>query len=137
MSEFDYFALTIHRTMPLEIKRIFDFAYFQLEEYDLKKAMVSKSSGEWVPTSSREFIEKANMASCGLLALGVKPGDRVALISSTNRTEWNIMDQAILQIGAVNVPIYPTISKEDYERFRAAYKKRAVEILKEIDRLDE
>jgi long-chain acyl-CoA synthetase len=101
--------------MPLEIKRIFDFAYFQQEEYDLKKAMVSKASGEWVPTSSREFIEKANMASCGLLALGVKPGDRVALISSTNRTEWNIMDQAILQIGAVNVPIYPTISKEDYQ----------------------
>ena len=101
--------------MALEIKRIFDFAYFQLEEYDLKKALVSKASGEWVATSTREFIEKANMASCGLIALGVKPGDRVALISSTNRTEWNVMDLAILQIGAVNVPVYPTISKEDYQ----------------------
>ncbi len=53
--------------------------------------------------------------SRGLLALGVKPGDKIALISSANRTEWNIMDLAILQIGAINVPIYPTISESDYK----------------------
>ncbi len=101
--------------MSIEITRIFDFAYYQLDKYNLPKALVSKSSGEWIATSSKEFIAKANIVSRGLLALGVKPGDKIALISSTNRTEWNIMDLALLQIGAVNVPIYPTISKVDYQ----------------------
>ena len=96
--------------MSVEITRIFDFAYYQLENYNLSKSLVSKTSGEWVATSSREFIDKANIISRGLLALGVKQGDKIALISSSNRTEWNIVDLAVLQIGAVNVPIYPTIS---------------------------
>ena len=101
--------------MSVEITRIFDFAYYQLETYNLTKSLVSKTSGEWVSTSSQEFITKANIVSRGLLALGVKPGDKIALISSTNRTEWNILDLALLQIGAVNVPIYPTISESDYK----------------------
>ena len=101
--------------MSIEITRIFDFAYYQLDKYNLPKSLVSKASGEWVSTSSQEFIAKANIVSRGLLSLGVKPGDKIALISSTNRTEWNILDLAILQIGAVNVPVYPTISESDYK----------------------
>ena len=101
--------------MSIEITRIFDFAYYQLDKYNLAKSLVSKVNGEWVSTSSQEFITKANIISRGLLALGVKPGDKIALISSTNRAEWNILDLALLQIGAVNVPIYPTISEADYK----------------------
>lgn len=101
--------------MSVEITRIFDFAYYQLDKYNLPRALVSKSSGEWVATSSKEFIAKANIISRGLLVLGVKPGDKIALISTSNRTEWNILDLALLQIGAVNVPIYPTISEADYK----------------------
>jgi long-chain acyl-CoA synthetase len=101
--------------MSNPITRIFDFAYYQLETYNLSKSLVSKTTGQWEATSSKEFVERANMASRGLLKLGVKAGDRIALISSTNRTEWNIMDIAILQIGAINVPIYPTISEDDYK----------------------
>jgi len=101
--------------MSIEITRIFDFAYYQLDKYNLAKSLVSKANGEWVSTSSQEFITKANIVSRGLLSLGVKPGDKIALISTTNRTEWNILDLAILQIGAVNVPIYPTISESDYK----------------------
>lgn len=101
--------------MSYPISRIFDFAYYQLETFNLSKALVSKTTGQWEATSSKEFVERANMASRGLLKLGVKAGDRIALISTTNRTEWNIMDIAILQIGAINVPIYPTISEEDYK----------------------
>ncbi len=101
--------------MSIEITRIFDFAYYQLDKYNLAKSLVSKVNGEWVSTSSQEFITKANIISRGLLALGVKPGDKIALISSTNRPEWNILDLALLQIGAVNVPIYPTISEADYK----------------------
>ena len=101
--------------MSIEITRIFDFAYYQLDNYNLSKSLVSKTSGQWVATSSKEFITKANIVSRGLLSLGVKPGDKIALISSSNRTEWNILDLAILQIGAINVPIYPTISESDYK----------------------
>ena len=101
--------------MSIEITRIFDFAYFQLEKHNLEKALVSKCSGEWVATSSKEFIEKANIISRGLLRLGVEPGDKIAIISSSNRTEWNILDIAISQIGAVNVPIYPTIGTDSYK----------------------
>ncbi len=99
----------------MEITRIFDFAYYQLDKYNLARTFVSKASGEWVSTSSNEFILKVNIVSRGLLALGVKPGHKIALISSSNRTEWNILDIALLQIGAVNVPIYPTISESDYK----------------------
>ena len=101
--------------MSIATTRIFDFAYYQLDNYNLSKSLVSKVNGEWVSTSSQEFITKANIVSRGLLALGIKPGDKIALISSTNRTEWNVLDLALLQIGAVNVPIYPTISESDYK----------------------
>lgn len=97
------------------ITRLFDFPYYQLEKYPLSKSLTSFVKGEWVSTSTQEYIEQANAISRGLLRLGVKPNDKIAVISSTNRTEWNIMDIGILQIGAQNVPIYPTISKEDYE----------------------
>lgn len=97
-----------------EITRLFDFPYYQLEKFNLKKSLVTKYNGEWVATSTQEYIDKANAISRALLRLGVKPNDKIALISMTNRTEWNIMDIGILQIGAQNVPIYPTISEEDY-----------------------
>jgi long-chain acyl-CoA synthetase len=101
--------------MPIKVTRTFDFAYYQLKKYNLKKSLTTKYNGNWVSTSSQEYIDKANTVSRGLLKLGVKPGDKIAVISSTNRTEWNILDIAITQIGALNIPIYPTISKEDYE----------------------
>ena len=101
--------------MPIEITRIFDIPYYQLEKYNLEKALVTKSSGHWKATSNQEYIDQANAISRGLIQLGVKTNDKIALISSTNRTEWSIMDIGILQIGAQDVPIYPTISKEDYE----------------------
>jgi long-chain acyl-CoA synthetase len=97
------------------ITRLFDFPYFQLEKFNLDKALISKKNGEWIATSTQEYLNKANAISRGLLRLGVKANDKVALISMTNRTEWNICDIGILQTGAQDVPIYPTISQEDYE----------------------
>ncbi|MFP2996479.1 long-chain fatty acid--CoA ligase [Spongiivirga sp. MCCC 1A20706] len=98
-----------------QITRLFDIPYHQLEKYDLEKSLITKYDGEWVATSTKEYIDKANAISRGLLRLGVKPNDKVAIISMTNRTEWNIVDIGVLQIGAQDVPIYPTISQEDYE----------------------
>ena len=101
--------------MSTKVSRIFDFPYYQLEKYNLPKAFTTKYDGKWVSISTQEYINRANSISRGLLNLGVQPNDKIAIISSNNRTEWNICDIGILQIGAQNVPIYPTITKEDYE----------------------
>ena len=97
------------------ITRLFDFAYYQLETHNLDAALVSKKNGEWIKTSSKEYLEKANALSRALLKMGVQKNDKIAVISTTNRTEWCIVDIGVLQIGAQNIPIYPTISSDDYE----------------------
>jgi long-chain acyl-CoA synthetase len=96
-------------------KRLFDFPYYQLATYPQDAALVSKVNGEWIKTSTQEYLIKANAISRGLIKLGVQPNDKIAIISMTNRTEWNICDIGILQTGAQDVPIYPTISEGDYE----------------------
>ena len=98
----------------IEITRLFDFPYYQLEKYNLEKSLSTKYDGKWVSISTKKYLEQANTISRGLLRLGVTKNDKIAVISSTNRTEWNIMDIGILQLGAQNVPVYPTISEEDY-----------------------
>lgn len=97
------------------ITRLFDFPYHQLEKYNLTDALVTKQNGQWIKTSSKEYLEKANTISRALLRMGVQKNDKIAIISSNNRTEWHIMDIGVLQTGAQTVPIYPTISETDYE----------------------
>jgi long-chain acyl-CoA synthetase len=94
--------------------RLFDFIYIQQKQFPLEKAFTSKLAGEWKSYSTNQFVEMMNNASAGLLQLGVQKGDKIALITSTNRTEWNVMDHASLQIGAIDIPIYPTMTSEDY-----------------------
>lgn len=95
--------------------RLFDFPIYQLENYPLTKAFNSKVKGEWKSYSTQEYIDHYNVISNGLIALGIQKNDKIAVITSNNRTEWNILDMAILQVGAQNVPIYPTITEKDYE----------------------
>ena len=99
----------------VEITRLFDFPYYQLEKFNLDAALVTKYDGVWKKTSTKEYLDKSNALSRALLKLGVKKDDKIAVISTTNRTEWNIVDIGVLQLGAQNIPIYPTISSEDYE----------------------
>ena len=101
--------------MSKSAPRIFDFLYDQLKNKPLPDALVNKINGKWEPVSTEEFVNRSRQISRALLKMGVKEQEKIALISSTNRHEWNIMDIGILQIGAVNVPVYPTISSEDYE----------------------
>jgi len=98
-----------------QITRLFDFPQYSLQKYNLDNYFVTKYKGEWTPISNQEFINQANAISRGLLKLGINENDKVAVISTNNRTEWSVMDIGVLQTGAQNVPIYPTISKEDYE----------------------
>ena len=95
-------------------KRLFDIPQFQLENFNQEVALAGKENGKWSTYSTQEFIDTANKVSLGLLKLGVKPGDKIAMISN-NRPEWNIVDIGVLQIGAVDVPIYPTITEADYK----------------------
>ena len=98
----------------MERNRLFDFPYFQLKNNPRPDSLVTKVNGKWEQTSTQSFIDQANEISRGLLKLGIKKDDKIAIISSNNRTEWNIMDIGIMQTGAQDVPIYPTISEEDY-----------------------
>ncbi len=108
-------AIQTKHFMATEITRLFDFPYYQLENHKLEKALTTKYNGKWTSISTQKYIDQANAISRGLLNLGVQANDKIAIISTTNRTEWNICDIGILQTGAQSVPIYPTISKEDYE----------------------
>lgn len=98
-----------------QVTRLFDFPYYQLAHYPKSDALVTKQNGQWIKTSTQEYIQQANQLSRALLKIGIQKNDKVAIISSNNRTEWNISDIGVLQIGAQTVPIYPTISEKEYE----------------------
>ncbi len=93
--------------------RLFDLASLQYAIAPDFPMFSFRKDNEWVQVSNTQFIEQVNETSKGLIALGVQPGEKVALISE-NRIEWNILDFAIQQIGAVVVAIYPNISTLDY-----------------------
>ena len=95
-------------------KRLFDFIDIMATNKPLENAVNSKTTGQWVGLSTPEVRELGNNLSAKLLSLGVAAGDKIAMISSTNRTEWVLADYAMAQIGGINVPIYPTISSDDY-----------------------
>lgn len=98
----------------MEVTRLYDILDHYLEKYpNQDAALVSKKAGVWQKISIQEYVSQTNLISYGLLALGVEKGDNVGLVSG-NRPEWNMIDFAIMQIGAVSVPIYPNISQEDY-----------------------
>lgn len=97
----------------MEVKRLFDIPYYQNEKFPQKDALVDKINGQWKPVSTQEYIDRANALSRGLIKKGIQAGDKIAMISN-NRSEWNINDIAIQQVGAISVPVYPTIDSETY-----------------------
>lgn len=94
--------------------RLFDIPYFQLSNSPLEDAFVTKEKGIWQKTSTKNYIDQANAVSRALLRLGISINEKIAVICSNNQTKWNLLDLGVLQVGAQNVPIYPTISAEDY-----------------------
>ena len=102
----------MHKTT--KVTRLFDFPYYQLENYPQEKCFISKEKNKWINVSTQKYIEDANAVSKSLLKLGIKPGDKIAVITSNNQPKWNILDIGVMQIGAVNVPLYPTFSEKDY-----------------------
>lgn len=96
-----------------ELSRLFDFPHYQLKHCPQEVSLATKIEGDWKTISSKEYVELSEKFSLGLMEMGVEKGDKIALIAHNNRYEWNVSDIGILQLGAVDVPIYPTISDED------------------------
>ena len=98
----------------MEVKRVFDLLQNYVETHpDQKVALAGKKNGRWMKYSIQDYIQQVNLLSYALIELGIEKGDKVAIIL-TNRPEWNFLDMAISQVGAIDVPIYPTISEADY-----------------------
>ncbi len=98
-----------------EQKRIFDILLQYEANYPEQKIALSGKIGKnkWNKYSPKEYLEAVNTLSYAFLAKGIEKGDKVAIIS-TNRPEWTITQMATTQIGAILVPIYPTITEDDY-----------------------
>ncbi|HNX88116.1 MAG TPA: long-chain fatty acid--CoA ligase [Paludibacteraceae bacterium] len=98
----------------MEITRIFDILDRYLEKFpNQDAALACKRDGQWQKFSIQKYTELTNLMSFGMLEMGIKKGDKVGIVSG-NRPEWNMLDFAVMQVGAISVPIYPTISQEDY-----------------------
>ena len=96
------------------VTRLFDFPYYQLQNYPQEKCFVYKENNQWKNISTQQYITDANTVSRALLKLGIKPGDKIAVITSLNQPKWHVLDIGVMQIGAINVPLYPTFSEKDY-----------------------
>jgi long-chain acyl-CoA synthetase len=94
--------------------RSFDIIDHFQENFPGKPLLYAKKSGRWTNITTEEFSEKIDRLSLYLLMSGVKQEEVVATIFSYNSYEWNIIDLALAQIGAIHLPVYPTMSDSDY-----------------------
>jgi long-chain acyl-CoA synthetase len=94
--------------------RLFDYIRYQQQHHPNNKAFGHFYQGQWTYYSTKDIIDQANQLSRGLLKLGVQANDKIGTVVYQNRPEWVILDIAIQQIGAINIPVYPTISPREY-----------------------
>ena len=98
----------------MQLKRTFDIIDHCLFHYPNEDLLFRRKSGVWTPLSSNGLSEQVDYLSAALLSQGIKSNENVATIFSYNSYEWNIIDLALTRIGAVHLPVYPTISDSDY-----------------------
>jgi long-chain acyl-CoA synthetase len=97
----------------MEITRTFDIIALNLEKYPRKDMYGGKVDNVWIKYSTEDVSNYVNWVSYGLLSMGYKKGDKIATITG-NRPEWNFVDMGLAQAGMIHVPIYPTISTDEY-----------------------
>lgn len=100
--------------MGKDVTRTFDILDLWESNYPRKDALGGKVNGKWYTYSTLEYKQKSHEFALGMLALGLKKGDKVATVT-TNRPEWNFVDMGLAMAGLVHVPIYPTIGEEEYQ----------------------
>lgn len=98
--------------MSETITRVFDLLKYNQNHFPKSEFISGKLNGKWKKYSTQEFCEITDCLSRGLTNLGVGKGARVAVMSP-NRPEWNICDYAIMQLGAYQIPLYPTLANHD------------------------
>ena len=99
--------------MTFQVTRTFDILERALTLFPRKDALGGKNHKDWYTYSTAEYVNFSNQLALGLLARGYVRGDKIATVT-TNRPEWNFADMALAMTGIVHVPIYPTISEEEY-----------------------
>lgn len=109
----------------MEVKRTFDLLTHLLQKYPREDALAGKKDGQWVRYSTSAYIQRVDTLCAGLLEMGLKKGDKVANIS-TSRPEWNFVDMTLASLGIIHIPIYPTISAEEYKYILQHAEVRAV-----------
>ncbi|MFM2376657.1 MAG: hypothetical protein RLZZ165_1754 [Bacteroidota bacterium] len=96
----------------MEVKRLFDIFPYQQEKYPQSAALGGKANGVWEVYSTAQVIEVTDSIALGLLTLGLKKGDAIALISE-NTVEWAFADHGIQKMGGIVVPLYPTSNRDE------------------------
>lgn len=99
--------------MAITVTRTFDILDRYNQEFPRKDALGGKKDGAWYTFSTEEYVEKSHQFAMGIMALGLKKGDKIATVT-TNRPEWNFADMGMAMTGVVHVPIYPTIGEDEY-----------------------
>jgi long-chain acyl-CoA synthetase len=97
----------------MDVKRTFDIIDWNFEKYPRKDMYCGKKENEWISYSTEDVRNNVNWVSYGLMAMGYKKGDKIATITG-NKPEWNFVDMGLAQAGIIHVPIYPTISTDEY-----------------------
>jgi len=100
--------------MSAQPTRVFDLLQYQLTNFPKPDALAYKHDGVWNKISTQAFSDHVAHLALGLHKYGVQKGDKIANITDTNRPEWNFIDMAALSLGAVHVPIYANLTREDY-----------------------
>lgn len=98
----------------MEITRTFDLLDYLVDRFPKDDILAGKVNGEWVKYSSHDYYKYAHYLAYGLCEIGLQEGDRVITMSA-NCPEWNFIDMALAMSGIIHVPIYPTLSAENYE----------------------
>lgn len=99
--------------MEYSVTRTFDVLERALRMFPRTDAIGGKNGNDWYTFSTEEYYQKAHQFALGMMAMGIQKGDKVATVTN-NRPEWNFADMGLAMIGAVHVPIYPTIGEEEY-----------------------
>jgi long-chain acyl-CoA synthetase len=100
--------------MVVTVTRTFDILDKYIQEFPREDALGGKKNGDWYTYSTEEYFKKSHQFALGLLAMGFEKGDKIATVTA-NRPEWNFADMGMAMIGAVHVPIYPTIGEDEYK----------------------
>lgn len=100
--------------MGQTVTRTFDVLERALNEYPREDAIAGKKDGKWYTYSTEEYYNKSHQLAMGLMAMGLKRGDKVATVT-TNRPEWSIADMGLAMGGFIHVPLYPTLGEDEYK----------------------